>query len=76
MGEVVGRNKHRLEVIIIETEDATGPHGARGLGEHGIVAIPAAVANALTDALGADSYKIPITPQMVMEALEGPQEGR
>jgi len=49
---------------------------ARGLGEHGIVAIPAAVANALTDALGADFYKIPITPQMVMEALESPQEGR
>jgi carbon-monoxide dehydrogenase large subunit len=41
-----------IEVIFIETEDATGPFGARGLGEHGIVAVPAAVANAVVDALG------------------------
>jgi carbon-monoxide dehydrogenase large subunit len=42
----------QLEVIFIETEDASGPFGARGLGEHGIVAIPAAIANALADAVG------------------------
>jgi carbon-monoxide dehydrogenase large subunit len=59
-----------MEVIFIETEDATGPYGARGLGEHGIVAIPAAIANALADALDVDFYEIPITPQMVVEALE------
>ncbi|GAB4532661.1 MAG: xanthine dehydrogenase family protein molybdopterin-binding subunit [Anaerolineae bacterium] len=66
----------RLEVIFIETEDATGPFGARGLGEHGIVAIPAAIGNAVADALGVDFFEIPITPQMVMEALETRLEGR
>lgn len=65
----------QMEVIFIETEDATGPYGARGLGEHGIVAIPAAIANALADALGVDFFEIPITPQMVIEALESRQEG-
>lgn len=59
-----------MEVIFIETEDATGPYGARGLGEHGIVAVPAAIANAVADALGADFFEIPITPHMVMESLE------
>jgi CO/xanthine dehydrogenase Mo-binding subunit len=65
-----------MEVIFIETEDATGPYGARGLGEHGIVAIPAAIANALADALGVEFFEIPITPSMVMEALENRREGR
>jgi carbon-monoxide dehydrogenase large subunit len=60
----------QMEVIFIETEDATGPYGARGLGEHGIVAVPAAIANAVADALGTDFFEIPITPEMVLEALE------
>ena len=59
-----------LEVVFIETEDATGPFGARGLGEHGIVAVPAAIANALADSLGVEFKEIPITPEMVFEALE------
>jgi carbon-monoxide dehydrogenase large subunit len=57
-------------VIFIETDDASGPFGARGLGEHGIVAIPAAIANALADALGVEFNEIPITSEMVYEALE------
>jgi carbon-monoxide dehydrogenase large subunit len=60
----------RMEVIFIETEDASGPYGARGLGEHGIVAIPAAIANALADALGIEFKEIPITSEMVFEAIE------
>lgn len=64
----------QMEVIFIETEDATGPYGARGLGEHGIVAIPAAIGNALADALKVDFLEIPVTPQMVMEALEALQQ--
>ena len=59
----------------IETEDATGPYGARGLGEHGIVAIPAAIANAVADALDVGFLEIPITPQMAMGALESMGEG-
>ena len=65
----------RMEVIFIETEDATGPFGARGLGEHGIVAIPAAIVNALADAAGLEFREIPITSEMVFEALETLSEG-
>jgi carbon-monoxide dehydrogenase large subunit len=64
-----------MEVIFIETDDASGPYGARGLGEHGIVAVPAAIANALADALGVEFKQIPITAQMVFEALQAKVEG-
>lgn len=64
-----------MQVIFIETDDASGPYGARGLGEHGIVAVPAAIANALADALGVEFKQIPITAQMVYEALESKGEG-
>jgi carbon-monoxide dehydrogenase large subunit len=59
-----------MEILFIETQDAVGPYGARGLGEHGIVAVPPAVANALSQALGVDFFEIPITPEDVMDALE------
>jgi len=65
-----------LQVFFIETEDINGPYGARGLGEHGIVAVPAAVANALADALGIDVYEIPISPATIIEALEKRPERR
>lgn len=66
----------RLEVFFIETEDKNGPFGARGLGEHGIVAVPAAVANALADALGIEVYEIPLSPAVIIEALEKRLERR
>ncbi len=62
-----------LEVIFIETNDATGPFGARGLGEHGIVAIPAAIANALSDAIGLDIFEIPISAEAVLETIQSRQ---
>jgi carbon-monoxide dehydrogenase large subunit len=64
-----------MEVIFVETKDASGPYGARGLGEHGIVAVPPAIANALSEAIGVDFYEIPITADMVMEALERKEGG-
>jgi CO/xanthine dehydrogenase Mo-binding subunit len=65
-----------VEVIFIETDGATGPFGARGLGEHGIVAVPAAVANGLTDALHLDFYEIPLTAEKVFTAIEAQRERR
>lgn len=58
-----------MEVYFLETLDASGPYGARGIGEHGIVAIPPAIANALSQALEVDFHEIPITPEMVLEAF-------
>ena len=40
-----------------------------GLGEPPIVATAAAVANAVSDALGVRMYDLPITPKKVLEAI-------
>jgi len=50
-------------VEFVETPQIDAPFGARGLGEHGILGIPAAVANALYLASGVDITSIPITPE-------------
>lgn len=65
-----------IQVHFIETEDAVGPYGARGVGEHGIVAVPAVIANAIANALGIDVFEIPITPQVIMEKIGELQERR
>ena len=65
-----------MEVVFIETPDASGPYGARGLGEHGIVAVPPAVANAVAAALGVEFTELPLTPERIMAALESAAERR
>jgi carbon-monoxide dehydrogenase large subunit len=65
-----------MEVIFVETQDASGPYGARGLGEHGIVAVPPAVANAVAAALGVEFTELPLTPERIMAALESAAERR
>jgi len=59
-----GENPEYL-VEFVETPQIDTPFGARGLSEHGIIAIPAALANALSLAAGADISQIPITPELI-----------
>lgn len=58
-----------LTVRLIESVDAEGPFGAKGLGESGAIAVSAAVANALHDAIGVRFRELPITPARVHAAL-------
>ena len=51
-----------LVVRLIETDDAEGPFGAKGLGESGVIPVSAAVANAVKDAIGVRFTELPITP--------------
>ncbi len=60
----------RVETIILEHPDEGGPFGARGVAEPPIVPVAAAIANAVSHAVGAPIDSIPITPQAVLEALE------
>ncbi|HWF25072.1 MAG TPA: molybdopterin cofactor-binding domain-containing protein, partial [Solirubrobacteraceae bacterium] len=56
-----------VEVLI--TEDAPTPLtplGAKGAGEGGTAAVGAAIANAVSDALGADVTQLPLTPARVL----------
>lgn len=51
-----------IEVIFVEEEDPrVSPIGAKGLGEIGIVGVPAAVANAIFHATGRRARHLPIT---------------
>ncbi len=56
-------------VILEEAPHAQGPYGAKGIGEDPIMTIGPAIANAVYDAIGVRFRYLPITPQMVLEAL-------
>jgi carbon-monoxide dehydrogenase large subunit len=54
-------------------------YGMKGMGEGGAVAPPAAIANAVRDALaglGAEVNETPITPRRVLAAIRRAREGR
>jgi xanthine dehydrogenase molybdenum-binding subunit len=59
----------RLAVRFIETVDAEGPFGAKGLGESGVIPVSAAVANAVKNAIGIRFTELPITAAAVSAAL-------
>lgn len=62
----------------IETPSPFTVFGMKGAGEGGAIAPPAAIANAVTDALraiGAEANETPITPQRVWTAIEAATAG-
>ena len=59
-----------IAVRLVESAEAEGPFGAKGLGESGVIATSAAVANAIHDATGLRFRELPITSARVHAALE------
>jgi len=64
-----------IQVSYVETPQADGPLGARGIGEHTMIPTPAAVANALFDACGIRIKGLPITAEKVLAALKDQGSG-
>lgn len=58
-------------VDFIETPQVDTPFGARGMAEHGILGIPAAVANAISLAAEAEFDKLPISPEEIWKTKSG-----
>ena len=58
-----------IEIDCIETHDKTGPFGAKGVGEPGLVPTAPAIANAVYDAIGIRIRDLPITPEKILAAL-------
>ena len=61
-----------IKVGHLHTPAAATEYGMKGMGEGGAVAPPAAIANAVRDALaslGAEVNETPITPRRVVEAI-------
>ncbi|MBI5443375.1 MAG: xanthine dehydrogenase family protein molybdopterin-binding subunit [Deltaproteobacteria bacterium] len=62
-----------VEVILVEGEDPSGPLGAKGLGEPGLVPTAPAIANAVFDAIGVRVEDLPLDPIKILAALRGGQ---
>jgi 2-furoyl-CoA dehydrogenase large subunit len=58
-----------LRIAHRETASPFTPLGAKGLGEGNTMSVPAAIANAVADALGADDVELPLTPARVWELV-------
>ena len=65
-----GENPDYL-VDFIETPQLDAPYGQRAIGEHGIIGIPAALANALSSAAQVDLMETPLTPEAIWKAKGG-----
>ena len=59
-----------FKVETVETRCPSNPLGVKGCGEAGAIASPAAVINAITDALGHEEIAMPATPQAVWRAAK------
>jgi CO/xanthine dehydrogenase FAD-binding subunit len=59
----------KLHVAFAESYEPSGPFGAKGLGEIGLDAVPAAIANAVADACGVRIHELPITAEKIHRAL-------
>ncbi len=57
---------NHYESIILEVPEASGPYGAKGIGEIPLVPTAPAVANAVNDAVGVRVTKLPITPERIL----------
>jgi CO/xanthine dehydrogenase Mo-binding subunit len=58
-----------IEWALVEEPWEGGPFGAKGIGEPSLIGVPAAVANAVSDALGKPVHVIPLTPERVLTLL-------
>jgi CO/xanthine dehydrogenase Mo-binding subunit len=59
-----------VETIIVEAPHPQGPLGAKSLGEPAIIPTAAAIANAVSRALGRRVDALPIDPEIVLQLLE------
>jgi aerobic carbon-monoxide dehydrogenase large subunit len=60
-----------FNVAMTSTPCPSNPLGIKGCGEAGAIAAPAAVINAITDALGHENIAMPATPLAVWKAAQG-----
>jgi CO/xanthine dehydrogenase Mo-binding subunit len=59
----------RFEAEAVDSAQASGPYGAKGVGESGTFGVSPAIANAIEDAVGVRIMELPITAEAVYRAL-------
>jgi len=55
--------------IIVESNEPTGPYGAKGIGEGCMVNVASAIANAIWHATGVRLTELPMTPEKILQEL-------
>jgi hypothetical protein len=60
----------------VESPTPRNPLGAKGIGEAGAIGVPAAVANAVSDALGGHNIDPPFTPEKLWRSLRNFPSGQ
>ncbi len=64
-----------IDAVMIEVPNPNHPYGVRGVGEPPIISAPAAVANAVENAVGRTMSSLPLSPPKVLKAIEQVQAG-
>jgi CO/xanthine dehydrogenase Mo-binding subunit len=62
--------------VLIETKGGPAPYGGKAVGELSNVAVPAAVANAVFDAVGVRLTELPVTAEKVYAGLRAKERGK
>jgi len=65
---------YELHPIIVESHDAEGPFGAKGVGEVGLVPVPAAIGNAVKRATGVRLFKLPFSAERILRGMLGTKQ--
>ena len=60
----------KLKSLLVENRDGSGPSGAKGTGESGIIPIGSAVGLAVGEATGVFFHELPLTPERVWKVLQ------
>jgi len=58
-----------LKAYLVESNEPSGPFGAKSVGEIGINGVAAAIANGIAHATGARLHQLPLTSERVLNAL-------
>jgi CO/xanthine dehydrogenase Mo-binding subunit len=59
-----------MDISFVDSYEPSGPYGAKSVGEIGIDTPPAAIANAIKDALGIRFNRLPIKSEMVWKEIK------
>ena len=59
-----------LETVLVRSSGGVGPYGAKAIGELANNSPPAAIANAVADAVGVRLFELPITAEKIYHALK------
>ncbi|MBM4261968.1 MAG: xanthine dehydrogenase family protein molybdopterin-binding subunit [Deltaproteobacteria bacterium] len=63
----------KFKTVLVKGKNGPGPYEAKGIGEHANVTPPAAICNAVADAVGVRLFDVPVTAEKVYRELRRQQ---